>query len=81
MTNHPASPWSDSLQQQTRQAIEEMPLTPDGRLHFKHSTLGYASATLEDLCNDRLVLRSKTGCGDYVFDGIDALLQAGWAVD
>ena len=48
MTNHPASPWSDSLHQQTRQTIAELPLTPDGRLHFKHSTLGYAYAILEE---------------------------------
>ena len=81
MTNHPASPWSASLQQQTRHAIEEMPLTPDGRLHFKHATLGYASTALENLFNSRLLLRSKTGGGDWLFEDVEALLQAGWAVD
>lgn len=81
MTKHAASPWSDDLQQQTRDAIEEMPITPDGRLHFKHATLGYASVTLEELMNDRLILRSRTQGALYRFDDVEALLQAGWAVD
>lgn len=81
MTNHAASPWSDSLQQQTRAIIAEMPITHDGRLHFKHATLGYASAALEDVFSHRLLLRSKTGAGDWLFEDVEALLQAGWAVD
>lgn len=81
MTNHPASPWSDSLRQQTRQAIEEIRLTPDGHLHFKHSTLGYAYATLDELIQERLVLHPKAGGEVYPFDDVDDLLQAGWAVD
>ncbi|ABM36713.1 hypothetical protein [Polaromonas naphthalenivorans] len=81
MTNHATSPWSDSLRQQTRDAIEEMPITPDGRLHFKHATRGYAFAALEDLFNSRLLLRSKTGGGDWLFEDVEALLEAGWAVD
>jgi hypothetical protein len=81
MTNHPASPWSDSLQQQTRDAIEDMPITPDGRLHFKHATLGYASTALEDIVNRHLLLRAKTGDGNWLFKDVEALLQAGWAVD
>lgn len=81
MPNQAASPWSDSLQQQTRDIIAEMPITRDGRLHFKHATLGYASAALEDVFNDRLLLRAKTGAGDYLFEDVEALLQAGWVVD
>jgi hypothetical protein len=81
MTNHADSPWSDSLQQQTRDILAEMPITRDCRLHFKHATLGYASAALEDVFNDRLLLRAKTGAGDWLFEDVEALLQAGWAVD
>lgn len=81
MTSHAASPWSDSLQQQTRDILAEMSITHDGRLHFKHATLGYASAALEDVFNDRLLLRSKTDAGDWLFEDVEALLQAGWAVD
>ena len=81
MTTYPTSSWSESLKQQTRQAIEQMLVTPNGRLHFKHPTLGYAHATLDDLSHDRLLLRSKTGSDKQRFDDVEALLQAGWAVD
>lgn len=81
MTTYPTTTWSESLQQQTRDAIEQMPVTPDGRIHFKHPTLGYAYATLDDLFNDRLILHAKTGSEEYRFEGVEALLQAGWAVD
>ena len=81
MTTHPASSWSESLQQQTRDAIEQMPVTPDGRIHFKHLTLGYTYATFDDLFNDRLLLRPKTGIDEYRFAEVEALLQAGWAID
>lgn len=56
-------------------------MTRDGHLHFKHLTLGGAFATLDDLCNDRLVLHSKSGLAAQTFDDVDALLQAGWAMD
>jgi hypothetical protein len=81
MTTSQASSWSESLQQQTRHAIEQIPVTSDGCLHFKHLTLGYAYATLDDLIHERLVLRSKIGGDERRFYEADALLQAGWAVD
>ena len=81
MTTYPKSSWSESLQQQTREAIAQIPVTPDGCLHFKHPTLGFAHATLDDLSHDRLLLRSKTGSDEQRFDDVEALLQAGWAVD
>lgn len=81
MTIHPTSSWSESLQQQTCEAIEQIPVTPDGRLHFKHARQGYAYATVDDLCHERLVLHSKKGGVEHQFDDVVALLQAGWAVD
>jgi hypothetical protein len=81
MTMHPSSNWSESLQQRTREAIAQLPLTPDGNIHFKHATLGFAYATLNDLMNDQLVLRSKAGNQVFTFDNVDALIQAAWALD
>ena len=81
MTTHQTSSWSANLQQQTRQAIAQQLVTPDGHLHFKHPTLGYAHATLNDLTHDRLLLRSKTGIDERRFGSVEALLQAGWAID
>lgn len=81
MTTHLTSTWSPNLIQQTREAIQQIPVTPDGYLHFKHPKLGYAYANLNDLVHDRLVLRSKTGSDEHRFAEVEALLQAGWALD
>ena len=53
-----------------------MPVTRDGMLHFKHAALGYASADLGDLMADQLLLRARTGEGEYSYPDVDALLQA-----
>ena len=81
MTTHLICTWSENLLKQTREAIEQIPVTPDGQLHFKHPTLGYAYVTIDDLVHDRLVLRSKTGSDEHRFAEVEALLQAGWAID
>ena len=79
--NTPIPNWSETLQAQTRDALEQLPVTPDGMLHFKHAVLGFASADLGDLMHDRLLLRARTGHGEYDFLDVDALLEAGWAID
>lgn len=81
MTTHPTTAWSETLHQQTRDAIEQMPVTPDRRIHVKHPTQGYAYATLDDLLNDRLILHAKTSSEEYQFEGVEALLRAGWVWD
>ena len=81
MTSQPASIWSERLQQKTRDAIAQLPVTADGCLHFKHPTLGYARANYADLCDDRLALLSNNGGDAYRFADAEALLQAGWALD
>jgi hypothetical protein len=81
MTNLQNNAWSETLQQQTRDAIEQLPVTQDGHIHFKHPTLGYAYATLDDLMQGQLLLQSNTGRESCRFEAADALLQAGWALD
>lgn len=81
MTSHPTPNWSQRLQQQTRDAIEELPVTADGRLHFKHASLGYAHAAYDDLCNDGLILHASSDGDVYHFAGVDDLLLSGWALD
>ena len=80
-TSNPTSSWSKKLQQQTREVIKETPITPDGRLHFKHPELGYAYAKVEELSHIRLCLYRKPGGEPFWLDGVDDLLQAGWAID
>ena len=81
LTSQTPSSWSESLQQQTRNAIEQQPITRDGHLYFKHLMWGTAYAELGQLADDPLVLHSKAGLADQLFDDVEALLQAGWAVD
>ena len=73
--------WSESLQQQTREAIEDLFLGPDGNLHFKHHTSGYAHATLAGLmgCGITLILGKTKDA--LKFESVDSLLQAGWVID
>lgn len=80
-TSNPTSSWSKNLQQQTREVMEEAPVTSDGRLHFKHPTLGYAYVKVDELCHSRLLFYSKPGGEKLWFDDVDALLQAGWTID
>ncbi|MBK6650667.1 MAG: hypothetical protein IPG42_13820 [Betaproteobacteria bacterium] len=81
MTHLSTSSWSEALQRLTREAIAQLPVSPDGQLHFKHPDQGYAAASYEDLCQDLLTLRSSHGDHLHQFDSVDALLQAGWAID
>jgi hypothetical protein len=81
MTNLNITPWSEALIQQTRDAIDELPVTPYSRIHFMHPTLGYAHATLDDLFNERLILHAQTSSEEYCFAAVETLLQAGWAID
>lgn len=73
--------WSKQLQLQTREAIQELPISPDGNLHFKHETLGFAKASLLDLLNGRIVLHGKEKLVDYHFDDVNGLIEAGWVID
>ena len=81
MTTQLVSTWSKNLLKQTRDVIKQIPVTTDGHLHFKHQTLGYAYATIDDLVHNRLVLHSKTGSDEHRFAEVEALLHAGWAID
>ena len=80
-TSNSTSSWSEALQQQTRDIMEDAPVTPDGRLHFKHATRGYAYVKVDELCHGRLLFFSKPGGEKFWFDDVDAVLQAGWVID
>ncbi len=79
MTSH--FNWSAALQRQTRVALEQLPVTQDGRLHFKHATLGFAFATYDDLCKGCFILYGLQNDDQRRFECVDALLEAGWVID
>lgn len=84
MTTKPIAPidaWSISLQQQTLEAIEELRCDPNGALHFKHKTLGYAKTEVTDLIAGIYKLVNKKTGQQYSFKNQNELLSAGWCID
>jgi hypothetical protein len=79
--NMPTTPWSQSLQEQTREAVDEMRVAPDGLMHFKHKTLGYATICFDNICASRFLLRPKKDGTEHEFADVDGLLAGGWVVD
>ena len=81
MTTHSLSSWSELLQWQTCQAIKLVVVALDEHVCFKHPIQGYEYAGVDDLCHERLALHLQWNGEQRRFDSVDALLQAGWAVD
>jgi hypothetical protein len=73
--------WSEGLQQETRDAISEMRINPDGKLHFKNCHKGYAYMSVQDLLSGKLSLTDKESGEAIEFASTEELLAAGWAVD
>ena len=73
--------WSENLQQQTRDAIEEIFIGSDGKLHFKHIKNGNAFIHLDDLIQDRLLLIHKSTEEHILFSDVNELISNGWAID
>jgi len=78
--------WSDSLKEQTRKIIENVDLASfllNGQCHLKNSNpdhrFGYI--TVNDAIARRYVVQLKGDEGAEVFDSLDELIDAGWAVD
>lgn len=81
MSSNPMHFWSEDLQRQTRETIETAPITPDGFIHLKHPVQGHAYLEVAALCHSSLLIHSKPSGEKLWFDDVDALLQAGWAMD
>lgn len=79
--NHEINTWSEALQQETRDAIGEMRIGPDGRLHFKSRGKGSAFMTAQNLACGKLLLANKENDQVFEYADVDELLAAGWAVD
>ena len=74
--------WSEGLQQQTRDAISEMQVSPhDGKLHFKNHDNRYAFMTIQDLLCGKLSLTDKENGQVSEFTNVEKMLDAGWAID
>lgn len=74
-------PWSENLQNQTRNAIDELCVGADGKLHFKHKASGFGYSNLLDLLGPTWVIRSKSRSVEWRFCSVNEIINAGWAVD
>ena len=79
----PGRTWSESLKNQTREALEECRINPiTGCLHLKNTNCNFGHITLQDLLARRLHVYCESS-GEYCWTGecVDDLLAAGWAID
>lgn len=82
MDKNNTNKWSSTLQQQTRDAINDIQISPhDGKLHFKNCDKRAACLTANDLLGGRLSLTDKVSGHVSEFADADGLLAAGWAID
>lgn len=73
--------WTEGLQEETRQALEEMRINPDGKLYFKNRNGGGAYMTAQDLMNRKLTLTDRESGQVSNFEDVEELLDSAWAVD
>jgi hypothetical protein len=81
MNHEPQRQWSAGLQQQTRDAINEILLNPmTGCLHLKSIAGKAATIRAGNLLSGILKVELPDG-GHEEFADVEALLAAGWAID
>ena len=76
-----ANRWSDKLTEETRAALENGIITPQGVLHMKNINGRYGRILFEDLVADKLLIREKRTEAEYLYATADELISAGWAID
>ena len=75
------TPWSQSLQSQTMDALRNGKIAPDGKLHVKHKSEGFAHFLAEELIAGKLLLHPKAHGAAVEFNTPEAVPAAGWAID
>jgi hypothetical protein len=79
--NDTNSPWSPELTEETRRAFQAPPITFDGKLALKHADGRFGQVSLTDLMRGVLRVVDRTSEEAFIYDTVDALIAAGWAVD
>ena len=65
--------WSDELKQLTREMLSKIPMAM-----MKKVGSTYGVLLLQD---DKYVITDRTTNEEYLFESIEELIEAGWAVD
>ncbi len=76
-----ANKWSDNLIQETRNAIGDCFVTPQGVLHMKNLDGSYGTIQLGNLVSNRFLIEDAKSDAEHLFPTVDALIEAGWAID
>jgi hypothetical protein len=74
-------PWSDTLIEQTRDALKSPPMTVDGNLHLKNSDDRFGQIGLSDLMSGTLRVTDKETGKAHLYVTVDEFIAAGWAID
>ncbi|MFB9123562.1 hypothetical protein E2553_16055 [Paraburkholderia dipogonis] len=75
------NPWSETLIEQTRGALQSLPVTLDGNLHLKNADDRFGHIGLRDLMTGTLTVTDKRSGETHLYGSVDDLIAAGWAVD
>lgn len=73
--------FSEKLIEETRIALDDVPLTWDGALHMKNSNGSFGKISLENMSAKKLLIEDKSTGADYYYASADELTAAGWVID
>ncbi len=73
--------WSRELIEETRRALQTPPITFDGNLSLKNVDGRFGQVGLCDLTRGILQVADRSSGETYVYETVDAVIAAGWAID
>jgi hypothetical protein len=73
--------WSDSLLEQTRNALKDGITGADGFLHMKNAKGKFGIIKLENLLAGKMVIQDKREAAEYIYNSSDDLIDDGWVID
>ena len=79
--NEISKQWSVGLREATRDALLETPILHDGLIHMKQIEGRFGSMTLTDLLAGKYAITIKPDGPILDFPDVDAVIDAGWAID
>ena len=78
---HKSNGWSAGLVEETRKALQDVPVTLDGNLHMKNFNGSFGEISLDNLLDRKLLIMDNTANIEYPYASAEELIAAGWAID
>ncbi|MBU1447015.1 MAG: hypothetical protein KKF58_01765 [Gammaproteobacteria bacterium] len=73
--------WSDRLTEETRAALSDLSVSPQGILHMKNINGGYGKILFEELSSNKFIIWDKRSDASFQFASSEDLISSGWAID